>query len=283
VPMATRGIVTPLRKAIRANKDVAEYLSSASDQFSESSQTIAAGATEQAAGLQETSSSLEQITSTTKQNAQNAQQANTLAQQAQAAANDGAVAIKTMNLAIQDILKSSEATSKIIKVIDEIAFQTNLLALNAAVEAARAGEAGKGFAVVAEEVRNLAIRSAEAAKNTEQMIQTSVDQSKKGSEIAAEVSKKLSEILTRSGKTASLVGEIAVACNEQADGIEQINKSISQMEHVTQQNAANAEESASSAVELNSQAVNLKNTVEDLVVLVESANSKKATSAQTAR
>jgi methyl-accepting chemotaxis protein len=274
VPMATRGIVSPLRRAIRANMDIAEYLSSAADQFTASSQTIASGATQQAAGLEETSSSLEEITSMTRHNAQNAQQANTLAQQAQTAANDGATAIKTMNQAIQDILKSSEATSKIIKVIDDIAFQTNLLALNAAVEAARAGEAGKGFAVVAEEVRNLAIRSAEAAKNTEQMIQTSVSQSKKGSEIAADVSKTLAEILTRSGKTASLVNEIASACNEQVGNIEQINTSISQMENVTQQNAANAEESASSATELNSQAANLKKTVDELVVLVENSSSK---------
>ncbi len=274
VIMTTSGVIKPLRKAIRANIDIAQYLSSAATQFSAASQTIASGATEQAAGLQETSSSLEEITTTTKLNAQNAQQANTLAQQTQSAATEGATAIKTMNQAIDDILKSSEETAKIIKVIDDIAFQTNLLALNAAVEAARAGEAGKGFAVVAEEVRNLAIRSAAAAKDTEAKIQTSMQQSQKGSAIAIDVSKKLSEILTRSDKTASLVREIAASCNEQAGGIEQINQAISQMENVTQQNAANAEQSASSAVELNTQAASLNKTVEDLVMLVENAKLK---------
>jgi hypothetical protein len=269
VPMATRGIVNPLRKAIDANKNIAEYLSSAAHQFTTASQSIASGATEQAAGLEETSSSLEEITTMTKTNAQNAQQANLMAQQAQSAASEGTNAISTMNQAIEDIRKSSESTSKIIKVIDEIAFQTNLLALNAAVEAARAGEAGKGFAVVAEEVRNLAIRSAEAAKNTEQMIQTSVSQSQKGTELSANVSKTLTEILNRSAKTAALVSEIARACTQQAGSIEQINTSISQMENVTQQNAANAEESATSAEELNTQANNLRHTVDELMILVE--------------
>jgi hypothetical protein len=274
VPLVIRGIVTPLRRSIQANRNIAEYLTEAAGQFTSASQTIASGATEQAAGLEETSSSLEEITSKTKQNAQNAQQANTLAKQAEQAANDGATAIGTMNQAIADIRKSSEATSKIIKVIDDIAFQTNLLALNAAVEAARAGEAGKGFAVVAEEVRNLAIRSAEAAKNTEQMIQTSVQQAHKGAEISTHVSKTLTEILSRVGKTAALVNEIAQACDTQVTNIEQINTSISQMENVTQQNAANAEESASSATELSSQAVNLKNTVNELVTLVENTTSR---------
>ncbi len=282
VPLVTRGIVKPMQKAISANISIAEYMSSAASQFTSSSQTIAKGASEQAAGLQETSSSLEEITSMTRQNAQNAQQANTLAQQAQQAAIEGAEAIRKMNTAIEDIHKSADATSRIIRVIDDIAFQTNLLALNAAVEAARAGEAGKGFAVVAEEVRNLAIRSAEAAKNTENMIQTSVSQAKTGVELSAEVSKTLSEILNRSSKTVSLVSEIAQACSEQAQGIEQINQSLSQMESVTQQNASFAEESASSAIELNSQAVNLKKTVDELVALVESSTAAQYTADITA-
>lgn len=280
IPLVIRGVVKPLRKSIQANRTVAEYLSMAAGQLSSASQTIAEGATEQAAGLEHTSSSLDEVTTRTKQNADNAQQANTQAKQARQAASDGAMAISTMNQAIEDIRKSSEATSKIIKVIDDIAFQTNLLALNAAVEAARAGEAGKGFAVVAEEVRNLAIRSAEAAKNTEQMIQTSVQQAKKGSDISIQVSKTLSEILNRSDKAASLVNEIAQACTEQVGNIEQINESISQMKCVTQQNAANAEESASSATELNSQAVNLKKTVDDLIRLVENSTASAENQAE---
>jgi methyl-accepting chemotaxis protein len=281
IPLVIRGIVSPLRKSIQTNRNVADYLTTAAGQFTSASQTIASGATEQAAGLEEASSSLEEITAKTKQNAQSAQQANSLAKQAEKAASDGATAIGTMNQAIEDIRKSSEATSKIIKVIDDIAFQTNLLALNAAVEAARAGEAGKGFAVVAEEVRNLAIRSAEAAKNTEEMIQTSVKQAQKGAEISTHVSKTLTEILNRAGKTASLVNEIAQACDAQVNSIEQINSSISQMESVTQQNAANAEESASSATELSSQAANLKKTVDELVVLVENnATNSEYTSAK---
>jgi len=166
------------------------------------------------------------------------EQANTLASDARTAADDGTQAMGKMSDAINDIQKSSDETAKIIKVIDEIAFQTNLLALNAAVEAARAGETGKGFAVVAEEVRNLAMRSAEAAKNTTAMIAESVKNAKNGVDIAGEVEKTLSEIVTGVGKTTELVGEIAAASQEQAQGIDQVNTAVAQMDKVTQQNAA---------------------------------------------
>ncbi len=263
-----RSIVAALGRIIVSLSEGAEQVSSASSQVSAASQSLAEGATEQAAGLEETSSSLEEMSSMTKQNADNAQQANTLAAEARKAAGTGTESMSRMSAAINDIQKSSDETAKIIKVIDEIAFQTNLLALNAAVEAARAGEAGKGFAVVAEEVRNLAMRSAEAAKNTANMIEESVKNSKNGVDIATEVGKVLDEIVQSIGKTTDLVGEIAAASAEQAQGIDQVNTAVAQMDKVTQQNAANAEECASAAEELSAQADSMNEVVGELVALV---------------
>jgi methyl-accepting chemotaxis protein len=263
-----RSITKPIKRIVAGLTEGADQVASASGQVSAASQSLAEGATEQAAGLEETSSSLEEMSSMTKQNADNAQQANHLAGDACKAAENGTAAVVKMTAAIDDIQKSSTETAKIIKVIDEIAFQTNLLALNAAVEAARAGEAGKGFAVVAEEVRNLAQRSAEAAKNTSSMIEQSVNKAKAGVEISAEVSKVLGEIATGITKTSDLVNEIAAASQEQAQGVDQINKAVSQMDKVTQQNAAAAEESASASEELNAQASSMKEIVGELVAIV---------------
>jgi methyl-accepting chemotaxis protein len=275
--LITMSIIKPIKRIIDALTSGSEQVAAASGQVSAASQSLAEGATEQAAGLQETSSSLEEMSSMTKQNADNAQQANTLATDAKKAAGTGAESMGRMNDAIHEIQKSSDETSKIIKVIDEIAFQTNLLALNAAVEAARAGEAGKGFAVVAEEVRNLAMRSAEAAKDTANMIEESVKNSKNGVDIANEVGKVLNEIVQSVGKTTDLVSEIAAACQEQAQGIDQVNTAIAQMDKVTQQNAANAEESASASEELSSQAESMNDVVAELVGLVGGAGRQAET------
>jgi methyl-accepting chemotaxis protein len=274
--LITRSIVGPINRIVLGLREGAEQVASASTQVSSASQSLAEGATEQAAGLEETSSSLEEMSSMTKQNADNAQQANTLAAEAKKAANSGSEAMERMAGAIEDIKKSSDETAKIIKVIDEIAFQTNLLALNAAVEAARAGEAGKGFAVVAEEVRNLAMRSAEAAKNTSNLIEQSVNNSRNGVQICSEVKKALDEIVGSIGKTTDLVGEIAAASNEQAQGVDQINTAVSQMDKVTQQNAANAEESASASEELNAQAESMNQAVDQLVAVVNGSSALTA-------
>ncbi len=267
----SRGINKSLRRIADALGNAADQTASAAGQVSSSSQSLAQGASEQAASLEETSSSLEEMACMTKKNAESAHHAASLAAEAKHAADQGNIAMERMSTAIGEIHESAAATARIIKVIDEIAFQTNLLALNAAVEAARAGEAGKGFAVVAEEVRNLAMRSAEAAKNTASMIEESVQNAKQGVVINTEVAKDLHEITGTITKVNALVAEISAASQEQNGGIDQVNKAVTEMDKVTQSNAASAEESASASEELTSQADQMKAMVGELLAMVNGA------------
>lgn len=235
-----------------------EQVASAALQVSDSSQSLSQGATESASSLEEITSSVTEMSSQTKANAENATLANKLATEAQSAAEKGNSQMQEMVSSMSEINESGQNISKIIKVIDEIAFQTNLLALNAAVEAARAGNHGKGFAVVAEEVRNLAARSAKAAKETAELIEGSSAKTERGSEIATQTSAALNEIEGSVRKVSDLVAEITAASQEQAEGISQITTGIGQVDQVTQQNTANAEESAAAAEELASQATQLQ-------------------------
>ncbi|OGV83634.1 MAG: hypothetical protein A3K19_07635 [Lentisphaerae bacterium RIFOXYB12_FULL_65_16] len=267
-----RGITGPLRGVIRGLSTGAVQVTSASGQVSSASQSLAQGASEQASSLEETSAALEQMASMTKQNAEHANQADSLMRSTKATVGSGVEAMQRMSEAIEKIKTSASQTAKIIKTIDEIAFQTNLLALNAAVEAARAGEAGKGFAVVAEEVRNLARRSAEAAKNTSDLIEGAQKNAEAGVQVTQEVAKSLAAIQQSANEVAALVAEIAAASKEQAQGIEQVNKAVAEMDKVVQQNAASAEESASASGELSSQAQELSTMVTELVAVVGGAS-----------
>ncbi|MBI1319995.1 MAG: PAS domain-containing protein [Candidatus Hydrogenedens sp.] len=246
-----------LESALQEVNTASSQVYQASSQIASSSQSLADGASTQASSLEQVSASLEELTSMTSLNADNATQANSMASQARDAAQQGNLAMEKMMTAITSIKESSDQSAKIIKTIDQIAFQTNLLALNAAVEAARAGEAGKGFAVVAEEVRNLAVRSAEAAKNTTEMIEGSVKYAEGGVAISEQVGKALSDIVERSEKVSNFIAEIATASKEQASGLEEINKAVRQMDQITQSNSANSEETASAALELNTQSESL--------------------------
>ena len=250
----------------------ADQTASAAGQVSSSSQTLAEGASEQAASLEETSASLEEISSMTKRNAESATQAKLLSNQTRNAAETGAANMAEMKQAMDAIKESSSSIAKIVKTIDEIAFQTNILALNAAVEAARAGEAGAGFAVVADEVRSLAQRSAQSAKETAVKIEESLSRRENGVQISAKVALGFEEIVVKARKVDELVAEIANASNEQNQGIGQVSTAVSQMDKITQANAAGAEETASAYEELNAQAEVMRESVGHLMLLIDGSS-----------
>ena len=275
--ISTRGITLPLKHLIDSLSGGAQEINNASGQIAVASRSLAEGATMQATSLEQTSSALEEMASMTRQNADNAQKTNENTQITARLVEKGGKAMNDMAKAMAEINERSEKVSRIIKTIEDIAFQTNLLALNAAVEAARAGEAGKGFAVVADEVRNLSQRSAQAARDTTELINGTVESVQNGSTIATSLTKGFDDIESGTKIIGLLISEIAEATNEQAQGVDQVNTALAQMDKVTQQNAASAEDTALSSEQLTKQATTLNTMVASLVALVEG---KRGTLAQ---
>ena len=261
-------LINPLNTFVSQLTEGADEVASASEQVSASSQSLAQGSSEQAASLEETSSSLEQMSSMTKQNAENARQADKLMIDANKIVAQANSSMDKLTIAMKEISKASEETQKVVKTIDEIAFQTNLLALNAAVEAARAGEA----AVVADEVRNLALRSASAAKNTAVLIEDTVRKINDGSSLVVTTNKAFDDVAVSASKVGELLGEIASSSHEQAQGIEQVAGAVSEIDKITQQNAASSEESASASEEMSAQAKTMKWAIARVGTLVNGAN-----------
>jgi len=264
----TLSITRPINHVISGFEEGAEQIIAASSQVASASESLAKGASSQAAGIEETSSSLEEMASMTRQNALHASEARVLMADTTNVVDEAGLAMQALTESMQDVCRASEATAKIVKTIDEIAFQTNLLALNAAVEAARAGEAGAGFAIVAAEVRNLAIRSADAARNTADLIEATVNKISIGSELVEKANAGFTRVAAGAKKGSLLVKEIAAASEEQATGIEQINKAVAEMDKVVQTNIAGAEESASASQILNEQAGRMQIYVNKLGALI---------------
>ncbi|MDY3554856.1 methyl-accepting chemotaxis protein [Gemmata sp. JC717] len=261
VGAALNEAVGSVRSALEGVREVAEELADASGQLSAASEEISTGAQQQASSLEETASTLQQITSTVRQSADSAQQARQLASGSKEIAEKGGSVVSSAVGAMSEINASSKRIADIITTIDEIAFQTNLLALNAAVEAARAGEQGRGFAVVATEVRNLAQRSATAAKEIKALIQDSVKKVDTGTELVNRSGTTLAEIVTSVKRVTDIVTEMASASREQSTGIEQVNKAVAQMDTVTQRNASQTEEMSATAQTLTDHAAQLRDLV----------------------
>ena len=268
----SRIIGEPIRKITESLQSASEQVTSSSDQLSHSSVQLAEGATEQASSIEETSASLEEITSMTQQNSNTANQASILAKDTQSGAEEARRAMQQVREKIKKTMQTSEETSQIVDAIDEIASQTNMLALNAAVEAARAGEAGDGFAVVADEVRSLANRVAESVKVTSKMLEDSALSVQESFDFVEQVDTIICNMEERAQKTTELIGEIAVASDEQTQGIGQVNAALLQIDKVTQANASGAEETAASSEELNAMAATVMTSVEDLMAIVNGMN-----------
>jgi methyl-accepting chemotaxis protein/methyl-accepting chemotaxis protein-2 (aspartate sensor receptor) len=262
-----RSIVKIVTESVKSLSEGTSQVVSASEQISSASVSLAEGASSQASSVEEVSATIEQATASNNQNAENSREANLLAQHSNDAAKVGNQRVVELMGAMEQITASSQKISRIIKTIDEIAFQTNLLALNAAVEAARAGEHGLGFAVVAEEVKNLAERSAGAAKEITGIIEASIDQVKAGTEVANKTKESFTEILNGIKKTSDLIGEIAISAKEQAEGMNQIATAMGSVDQITQQNASASEETAAAAEELNAQALSMLDNVSELAML----------------
>lgn len=263
-----KDIVNSMKKITLNLKETSADVKSASAQLNSASEKLAEGSTEQASSMQETSSTLEETSSMVQQNNENTKQANVLAKKTQELATQSNKKMTEMTNAMDELKKASSEIEKIIKVIDDIAFQTNILSLNAAVEAARAGDVGRGFAVVAEEVRSLAQRSAEAAKDTTDIISKNITLSESGSNIAKAVQQSIIEINDQNKKLNDLLDEVSVATNEQTQGIGQINKAVSQMETVINSNAQTAEESSAAAKALFDQTLSLNEIIDNLEKIV---------------
>jgi len=258
----------PIQKTISHLIHVSGSMSDASMQLSASSEEMAEGASQQASSLEETSASIEELSSMTRQNAETSKEANKLAAQNKQASEEGNAAMMQLRAAMNQLKVSTDETSKIIKAIDEIAFQTNLLALNAAVEAARAGDAGLGFAVVADEVRRLALKTSEAAKETEVIIEDKRHATDEGVTLVEDAANMLEDITKKSVRVSELISEISTASFEQSQGLDQISKAMNSVDSVTQKNAAGAEQNASSAANLKSEAYQLQKIVDTLTSLV---------------